>query len=437
MKNLETLRTINFSGRGLLTPFLAIILAPLYILVICHKSHGGDLRGTAAAVDSHSSTGVTFQSGKSKTSANTTTRLQGTNRQVIVSGGSYAGFGFVSISAQGEKRLLTENLYKTQPTTKPSKYIYPCATAGTFVIGWKHGIKSKGCDAVVTTASSKSGKRKNLLKSEVAEVAQVSNNAIRYCSAVAESGQWGAVVTNSRWDILSSNDPCKEAVRRCEVNSGSSSCSVVNMGEQDFTELEKELTTVLKCGNDVKGRQRDNPSVLDKWLNEQASGSLKSSGCSLHVLNSDELLVFPTTDQTTVIATGDDIPPFNEPVIVVLAGTVKIVSPNPNVAISERKAQQACYHENPDLLTLGLKQIEGVIQSQQGGTETCAPVSSNQDFPINLEPDTRRTTYTSPPIQSFFTGWSANIADDIQGYQNVVEEEFLTPPATPSPTPIQ
>lgn len=430
---------IRFFSQFLL--FLSVLVGVSYLPALDLKSNGVEPRNKAnypappeARIDNIKKPPVKYApKGLSGSQQNATAgnKLKHPSNKLRVIKGGEATLGFFNNKGG---RLGIQNAYVPRASKNDAYFHYMCRTSGNFGIAWIEAVTGRGaCDAVTVSIPKSSTNVKSLSK------AQTSQNPVRYCSAVADSGQgWGAVVTNSRWDILSPNDPCKEAVRRCEVNSSSSSCLVVNMGEQDFIELEKEFTAVLKCGNDVPPRQRGNGSVLDSWLNDQASGSLKSSACSLHVLNSEELLVFPTTDQTTVIATGDDIPPFNEPVIVVLAGTVKIVSPNPNVAISERKAQQACYHENPDLLTLGLKQTEGVIRSQQTrDTETCAPVSSDQDFPTNLEPDTRRTTYNSPPIQSFFTGWSANIADDIQGYQNVVEEEFLTPPATPSPTPIQ
>ncbi len=116
------------------------------------------------------------------------------------------------------------------------------------------------------------------------------------------------------------------------------------MGEQDIKELDEEFTAVLKCSieNTDIHREQKIPEELDRWLLQQRD-TLKSSSCTLHVLNSDELLAFPTTPEPTLVATGDDIKPFNEPVIVALAGRVKIVSPDPVREPSEIGAGSACY----------------------------------------------------------------------------------------------
>ncbi|NJP11831.1 MAG: hypothetical protein HC866_22110 [Leptolyngbyaceae cyanobacterium RU_5_1] len=426
-----------------------------------HSAESAPARIHAIKVDSFSRTGVKFWKGYSEGSLSTNTLLRGSNNRLSVAGqSSQAGLGFVD---RNVKRLSAQNLFTVfaLANNRTAYYFYPCTTGGdgTAVIGWLNGSETReGCAAAVSRARIRPNARanfsrdysiaqdvkpknlpdKNLLK------AQRFSNGMSYCSAVANSGQrWGAVISNSDWDVLSPQDPCAQAVRQCEINAGGS-CYVTNLGEQLVAEPIARFTTVLKC-NDQLFPQTGEVKFLNQWLLSQAqSNGLNSSACSLHVMSADEILIFPITAQPTVVtATTNN----GRHQIVVLAGTVRVVRVVPTesgLAVSTLSAGEQCISadepllgspQNPPMLAALTKPI-----AQVQLTEAC-----NQGQETRVISN-RVGIYQSEPVQGFFsiknptTGvgtWSVELTPEIKEYENAVIRQFLPPASRTSPIRVQ
>ncbi|NEP10745.1 MAG: hypothetical protein F6K14_11120 [Symploca sp. SIO2C1] len=404
---------------NLLMPSVSAALVPLYILATCADGNAEDLRNTAASVNFLREPVTFLIKGKRAISADLSTRLQGGDRRLIVDRGGEAGLGFVEILNTREEAPLfsARILYYALADRLPVEYKYPCRGRGTFTIGWLEGNQRGDCDDVATVGPpTRWSGRKNLLKAEV------SDNIIRYCSAVANSGQgWGAIVSNSPWDILSTKDPCEQAVQKCEELSFGSSCSLINMGEQDITEPDEQFTAVLKCANQAFPSPKGKLTSLQNWLSARSENSnFRSSSCSLHVLSFDEFLVFPTTNETTVIQTrlNTSVAPNGRFEIVIIAGKVTIVSADPNLDPSRLEARQICIPSNE--------------------VEAC--LTSNRDLDLN----TRQQIYESPHVQGFINPdkWSSYLEPDIQRYRNAVQQQFFpqeleTPPEPETPPELE
>jgi hypothetical protein len=378
------------------------------------------------------------------------------SNNLIIPRGQPGNIARMMFLLNNKKTPLPNTLYVARSSKKfDTTFYYYCRAAGNVEIGWKGlGKAASACDAFAI------GKKKESTNKQLSQKAK--RQAVTFCSAAAESGAWGAVISDNYWDLMTTNDPCREAIRRCEINSNSDNlpCNVTNLGEQYPKELGEQLTSVLVCNKDEPllnnpPRQRDIFSELDGWVKQQASvdSPLHSSNCTLHVINANELLVIPDPKQTTVISAGDDILPTDESVIVALAGKVNLVSPDPNVPIETISAGQACYPDGifsslpPDFSSTdststdsapSLQSPTGTLQQRPSFISPICGATSRNEVDKNLPSDARQEIYKSLAVQSFLEGWlTPEVQKDVDdNYKPEIKRQFLNI-ANSTPTPIR
>jgi hypothetical protein len=351
-----------------------------------------------------------------------------TNNLLVPRGPSKDIARLIFISNTSNTKL--PNTYYVARSAKKTDTIfyYPCGTIGNVEIAWR-GEEKADCDAFAINTT-KNSTNKKLSQKEKRPV-------VAFCSASAESGAWGAAIGDSPWDMISQDDPCREAIRRCEVNADRSPCNVTSLGEKYPKEIGEQWTSVLVCHKDKllldnPPRKQDTFSELDDWVRQQANvnSPLNSANCSLHVISADELLVIPDPQQTTAISAGDDLlPPSDLFTIVVLAGKVTLVSPNPNVPTDSLSAGQACYPEGD--FGSSLNTGSSSIAQQSPLSQICASSNGN-DVGRDLPSGNRQKIYDSPAVRSFLTGWETpEVQQDIdRNYAPQIQQQFLT--TTPS-----
>lgn len=290
-----------------------------------------------------------------------------------------------------------------------------------------------------------------------------------FCSAISETGGWGAAATTSPWDVLSSDDPCKVAVRRCEENSNGASCTIENAGIKVIDSPNKLYTPAYSCdGKGFLELQREEKFV--PWQELDTSLILKSQenhrSCVVSILDRFEYALSPTSDQATVVYVGynfNSLPRFNfenqGPLVMVLAGSVSITSPLYERPVTLTNSQMCGISGGLDItpdITLeitpsgitaneiiacnSVERLAEVVESllTEIGESTLAELAPNILQPNSLIQVTRPQVDQvkgTQIYQSFFDqdAWGQGAQEPISGFEQAVNQQFIGIPVTVTP----
>jgi hypothetical protein len=293
---------------------------------------------------------------------------------------------------------------QTIPSRIPAVYDFPCGGGGNFVFGWqelKKGEK-RACapPALGIKLISKDHARHLSTPIKVAKVmssgliTQLSDSQLKfqYCSVAAKGYGWW-----TRWGTWTEDyNPCQEAEQECLRHSSSENCVVVSMG--DWSAQDSDLLVSVECANNRILTDRGNGVRVAKVLIEQLAEKAKMDGekaCAINVFSSDDLLVAPASNGTTLIQTQDS------------NGNIEVDALAGNVIIRSEKKP-------------------GGILVRVGNRYTY-PQDDIQ--PINVS-----EIAETPPIQAFLNkaNWPTD-ASDIDEYRAALgrEEEVGSPPDDP------
>jgi hypothetical protein len=224
---------------------------------------------------------------------------------LTVDGDNYSNAFFISVP-KGMKAY-------TKPSNTQTTYKFPCgAEEGGLVVGWQKGKKVIPCSPPGMRIKSSSRNYRSYLSTPI-KVAEAVNDRLitqlslsqlqfMYCSVAAKGYGWW-----TRWGTWTDDYyPCQEAEQECLRHSSSENCVVVSMG--DWSAQESDLLVSVECANNRILTDRGNGVRVAKVLIEQLAEQAKMDGekaCAINVFSSDDLLVAPASNGTTLIQTQD------------------------------------------------------------------------------------------------------------------------------------
>jgi hypothetical protein len=283
------------------------------------------------------------------------------------------------------------------------------------------------------------------------------SDRLYFCSAISETGGWGAAATTTPWDVLSSDDPCKVAVSRCEENSNGANCTIENAGIKVIDSSNKVYTPAYSCdGKGFLELQQEEKFV--PWQDLDTSLRLKSKenhrSCVVSILDRFEYALSPTSDQETVVYVGynfNSLPGFNfenqGPLVMILAGSVSITSPLYERPVTLTNSQMCGisggFDITPDITPSGIIANEiiacnSVERLTEIGESTPAELSPNNLQPNSLiqvtQPQVNQVKGTQI-YQGFFDqdAWGQGAQEPILGFEQAVNEQFIGFPVTVTP----
>ena len=265
------------------------------------------------------------------------------------------------------------------------------------------------------------------------------SDRLYFCSAISETGGWGAAATTAPWDILSSDDPCKVAVSRCEANSNGANCTIENAGIKVIDSPNKVYTPAYSC--DGKGfLELKQEEKFVPWQDLDTSLILKSQenhrSCVVSILDTFEYALSPTSDQATVVYAGEhfnSLPGFNfdnrGSLVMVLAGSVSITSPLYSRPVTLTDSAQVCG-------ILGGSGIPptgtGIIACNLVGESGVGEFQPAQTQIAETQVSQVKATQI---YQDFFDqdAWGEGAQEPILGFEQAVDQQFIGFPVAVTP----
>ncbi|NET03417.1 MAG: phosphodiester glycosidase family protein [Symploca sp. SIO2B6] len=309
-----------------------------------------------------------------------------------------------------------------------SEYFYPCAAAGSTLLGWKYtdsiriGMKSfgseneYGCPEVLyspegTIIPIGSSAKPNGIE-RIAYTRQKQSRKDRrvasvhlrqYCSVVANSGkEWNVNLSQDGYREDTVENVCRQAIENCQEKSGEI-CSIVSQGDWKYhvsNPYFREVNILLQCsGNRKYYKKGTGEEVYDLWsqLELEAQGEGATS-CALYVYGNDEVLITPESNKRTLVHTDSFDNGF---VIHTLIGTVEITPPGNPVEVE------------PILLEVG-ERYRFIYDTSIAE-------------PQQLSNSERKEVLELPVVQAFLNlaNWKVEIHPEIIEYQKALNEQFL------------
>ncbi|NEP00480.1 MAG: hypothetical protein F6K58_17715 [Symploca sp. SIO2E9] len=241
-----------------------------------------------------------------------------------------------------------------------SEYFYPCAAAGSTLLGWKYtdsiriGMESfgseneYGCPEVLYSpegtiipigSSAKSNGIERIAytrqKQSRKDRRVASVHLRQYCSVVANSGkEWSVNLSQDGYREDTVENVCRQAIENCQEKSGEI-CPIVSQGDWKYhvsNPYFREVNILLQCsGNRKYYKKGTGEEVYNLWsqLELEAQGE-EATSCALYVYGNDEVLITPESNKRTLVHTDSFDNGF---VIHTLIGTVEITPPGNPVEV--------------------------------------------------------------------------------------------------------
>ena len=236
-----------------------------------------------------------------------------------------------------------EEKEKPQPT--PAEYRLPCRTSGgTFIFGWKRATDGdRACEYGVRVEHNEDRKSQlpslgfpsSVQATKSLQQAQASPGSVLYCGARPEQG---LLTTES--GVL--DDSCQEVVQKCVAANGGSECSLVSMGEWEFSYPRLNLS--LACAKGPFNRFNANGSTIGNLLFDltQKARTDRLIDCAVNIYTPEAQIITPGREQTLIRTTDSS----RGIIIDVLLGSVIIKSISRPLGVPVRAGQSYSSADN-------------------------------------------------------------------------------------------
>jgi hypothetical protein len=263
---------------------------------------------------------------------------------IVPPGNRFATLSFLSANASNvlEPAGL---IARTIPQPTQAEYRLPCRTrGGLYIFGWKRATDGdRACEYGVRVEPNEDRKSQlpflgfpsSVQATKSLQQAQASPGSVLYCGARPEQG---LLTTES--GVL--DDSCQEVVQKCVAANGGSECSLVSMGEWEFSDPRLNLS--LACAKGPFNRFNANGSTIGNLLFELTQKA-RTDGlidCAVNIYTPEAQIITPGREQTLIRTTDSS----RGIIIDVLLGSVIIKSISRPLGVPVRAGQSYSSADN-------------------------------------------------------------------------------------------